>query len=321
MAESAADYLRDLGKVRDWGIKGFHRSPDGVGATDLAVQAGRGALDKAGLTGADVDLVVLALTDVPEYLYWDASAATQAGLGASHAEAFLVNQACSGGVAAFDVVAGKFATHQEYRVALLIGVNRTCEQYWNRMDSGTSVMSDGAAAAVLVRGHAECTWLGTSVLSDGRFANAIRLAGGGTAAPFTGGSGAPEQVGNPIALMDEFYGHNLGELVRFLRFTQDRNHEVLQQTCKRAGVPVESVRHILHINGQLKVLQDYADSFGIPLENTNAAIAVEHGHFGSADQIMAFGLMHAEGRFSRGEPVALTSTGNGMHWACTLLRI
>ncbi|MFD5082172.1 3-oxoacyl-ACP synthase III family protein [Kitasatospora sp. NPDC058201] len=321
VAEQAPRYTRDLKRVEDWGYRRFHRAPDGVGLTDLAAQAGRRALDRAGIAADEVDLVVLAMADIPEYLYWDPAAATQAKLGTRRAEALLVNQACSSGVSGFDAAAGKFATHPGYRTALLITVNRVCEAYWNRMESSTAITSDGAVAAVLRRDEERCRWLATEIITDGTFADVAYLPGGGAARPVTAESPDPGAVGNPVTLMEEFLGHDLRAKIRFMRRTRTNGLAVLEAACRRVPVPVGEVRHVLHMNGTADGLAEAARDYGVPLENTNAAIALDHGHFGCADQLLALGKKLEAGELPRGGIVALTSTGNGMHWACTLLRV
>ncbi|MFB8033712.1 3-oxoacyl-[acyl-carrier-protein] synthase III C-terminal domain-containing protein [Streptomyces sp. NPDC056004] len=321
VAEAAPSYTEQLRRVAGWGYRTFHRATDDTGLTDLATEAGRRALDRAGITAADIDLVVLAMADIPEYLYWDAAASTQARLGAFSAEACLVNQACSSGVVAFDFVAGKFATHPEYRKALLISAHKVCEPYWNRMESGTAVASDGAAAAVLVRGHTECSWLATEIISDGRYADAGRLPVGGEACPFTADAPKPAPVGPPDRAMKELLGGDPRALVKFVRQDRHNNRTVLERACRRAGIPYPSVRRVLYMNGTLKGLEAYAQELGIPREDTNAPLAADYGHFGCVDQLLSLGLLLESGELASGEPLALTSTGSGMHWACTLLRV
>jgi 3-oxoacyl-[acyl-carrier-protein] synthase-3 len=138
--------------VRARGYRGFHRAADDEQLTDLAVRAAREALARASVAAADLDLVVVAIPDVAEYLCWDAAAAVQGRLGATRAEAVLINHACGGGVMAFDTVGGRLATHPRYEHALVVASNRVCEAYQNRMDSTSTVLSDGAAAAVVRRG-------------------------------------------------------------------------------------------------------------------------------------------------------------------------
>ncbi len=215
VAAAAPQYTTDLEKIRSWGYQTLHRAAAGTGLTDLAAAAGHRALERAGMLAADLDLVVLAMSDIAEYLYWDAAAATQARLGARHAEALLLNQACGSGVASFDAVAGKLATHPGYRTALIIAANRVCEPYWNRMETITSVSSDGAVAAVAVRGHPSCRWLTTTVLTDGRYADFMRLEDGGTARPFTAGGQRVAAVASPFDRLDGFFDGDVREMLRF----------------------------------------------------------------------------------------------------------
>lgn len=317
---AAPRYTADPRKVGEWGYRWFYLAEDGIGLTDLAESAGRAALDRAGLTANDVDLLVFATAELPEYLYWDPAAACQGRLGARRAEAVLATQACSAGVAAFDIVAGKFATHPEYRVALLIGSHRVCETYRNRMESDTSVSSDGAAAAVLLRDHAACRWLATEVISDGRFADLVKLPGGGAARPF---SPLQQDVGvlpNPFDGLVEAFAGDGRTMIEYSRLVWANSVEVIDRACERASVRREDIRYVLHVNENQKSLARLSDQIGLPMAATNAEIAADHGHFGSADQIFALGVLLDDGRVRSGDLVALTSTGNGMHWACTLLR-
>ncbi|MEV0428680.1 3-oxoacyl-[acyl-carrier-protein] synthase III C-terminal domain-containing protein [Micromonospora sp. NPDC050495] len=320
VAVAAPRYTTDLDRVRSWEYRTFHRAADGIGVTDLAVVAGGTALDRAGVAAADLDLVVLAVPDLVEHLYWDAAAHTQARLGAHDAEAVLLNQACGGGVAGFDTVAGRFATHPGYRTALLIGANRVCEPYWNRMEINTSVFSDGAAAAVLVRDHDRCRWLATETISDGRYAGFMRMPVGGAAAPFTPDAGTP-RVGDPAERLNEFFAGDVRRMFRFVAAIRDRNRRVVAAACARAGVTPADIRRFVHFHDNARQFAELAKDLGVELDRTNVDLALDHGHVGCADQLI--GLEHhlAHGDLTAGDLVALTSTGSGMHWVCTLLRV
>ena len=87
---------------------------------DMATYAGQNAIADAGLTPADIDLVVVA-TDTPEYVTPPTAIVVQGRLQAVNAGAFDINGACSGFVAAYDVVARMVKTGG-YKNALLIGV-------------------------------------------------------------------------------------------------------------------------------------------------------------------------------------------------------
>jgi 3-oxoacyl-[acyl-carrier-protein] synthase-3 len=321
VASAMADYTDDQRTVRGWGYRAFHRAEPGVGLTDLAVQAGSDALDRAGIAPEEVDLVVLAVSDIAEYLYWDPAAAVQARLGAHQAEALLVNQACGGGVTAFDTVAGRLATHDDYVTALIIGANRVCEEYCNRMSVNTCVNGDGAAAALVRRGAGHCRWLVTETLTDGRYADFYRLDAGGAARPFTPAMAGPARVSGPADRLHEFFGDDISAMYDFARTTLARNREVLERACKRAGVTPASVARIVHLHDNVKALTDLAGELGVPIKRMNADLALAHGHLGCADQIFGLDRLIASGELVPGDLVALTSVSSGMHWACTLLRV
>jgi 3-oxoacyl-[acyl-carrier-protein] synthase III len=319
--EAAARYTRDVERIREWGYRAFHRADDEAGLTDLATAAGSAALQRAGVAAGDVDLLVLAIPDIAEYLYWDAAAACQARLGVHRAEAALLNQACSGGVLAFDFVAGKFGTHPEYQVALIVAANRVCEDYRNRMDSDTSVASDGAAAAVAVRDHDKCRWLVTEVMSDGRYADFCRLPRGGSARPFSAACPDSGALTSPFDRMQEHFGTDVRTMLEFARRIRSNNREVVERACARAGTTIDEIRRVLHVNDNRRALTTLAADLGVRLEDTNLEVAMAHGHFGTADQIFGLGKLLDEGSLEADDLVALTSTGTGMHWGCTLLRI
>lgn len=321
VADAAPQYTDELRKIAGWGFRGFHRAPGSTGLTDLAERAGRLALERAGIGADELDLVVLAMTDIAEYLYWDAAAATQARLGAHRAEALLVNQACGSGVLALDAAAGKFATRPEYRTALVVAANRVCDAYWNRMESTTAITSDGAAAAVLARGHAAGRFLSAAVISDGRYADFFRLETGGTARPFGSDGCVPDRVASPYDRMEEFFGNDHRAMLAFADTVVRRAREVFEVACARAGVQPDRVRRVIHLNDNLKALADLVDELGLPLARTNAELAMDHGHLGCADQLFCLERHLEAGELVPGDLVALMSTGSGMHWVCALLQI
>src|SRR6266511_1027197 len=71
VAPVAREYTDDVTKIETWGYRTFHRAEAGTGLTDLAESAGQLALKRSGVDAADVDLLVLAMSDIAEHLYWD----------------------------------------------------------------------------------------------------------------------------------------------------------------------------------------------------------------------------------------------------------
>jgi 3-oxoacyl-[acyl-carrier-protein] synthase-3 len=270
VADAVADYTDDTERIIGLGYRQVHRCPPEVGVTDLAVRAGEQALAAADLRPADVDLVVLAVTDLVEYLYWDAAADLAHRVGATGAEAVLLTQACTTGVVSLDAVAGKFATHPDYDTALIVAANRTCEAYWNRMDVQPMVFSDGAVATVARRGHPELRWLATEVVTDGRYAEFYRLDVGGAAAPF-----GPATAGDePPAVRDvwsvmEFFDYDAERFQEFARHLDERAALTTERACARAGTTVAELARLILVNDNTRAMTSLAAALGVPLSRTS----------------------------------------------------
>jgi 3-oxoacyl-[acyl-carrier-protein] synthase III len=317
-----AEYTDDLDRVREYGYRTIHRAAAETGVTDLALTASTRALDAAGLAATDIDLLIFAPTDVPEYLYWDPAASLQLRLGATRARALMINQACTAGLAALDIIAGAFATHPDYRTALLVAGNRTCEPYWNRMDTQSMLFSDGAAAAVLRRDHDRLKWLASEALTDGTYSDFYLLETGGTAQPFT-----PETAGDkqPTARdawdIMEFFDYDDVAFSDFMALINDRGLEVVTRACERIGIEPARLRYVVTAHDNVRSTTSLAQTFGIPVTATNLQIGLDVGHLGSADQIYSLARLVDEGAVAQGDLVALVGLGRGMHWACAVMEI
>jgi 3-oxoacyl-[acyl-carrier-protein] synthase III len=316
----ASEYTSKIELILARGYSNVLRCPPEVGVTDLAVDAARRALATAQVSASDLDLVVLAVTDMTEYLYWDAASSAAHRIGATRAEAVLLTQACAGGVLCLDAVAGKFATHPDYSLALVIAANRCCEAYWNRLDTQPLVFSDGSVAAVARRGHPRLRWLATEAITEGRYADFYRMDAGGSAAPF--GSPGSREAGvharDSWDVMEHFgYGGQL--LQQFSDHLTEQAQRVLERACARAGTEVAALSKVILVNDNVTAMTSLATRFGIPLSRTNLELAVEYGHLGAADQLFCLGQYYTRGELAPGNRLALVSWGRGMHWACSIL--
>lgn len=320
VADVAGEYTDKIGLVLARGYRNVLRCPPEVGLTDLAVDAARQALTAAAVDAAELDLVVLAVTDMTEYLYWDAASSVAHRLGAVRAEAVLLTQACTAGVLSLDTVAGKLATHPDYRVALVIAASRCCESYWNRLETQPLVFSDGAAAVVARRDHPRLRWLATEAITEGEYADFYRLDAGGAAAPFGSPGAAPScpHVRDGWEIMAHF-GHDADQLRRFSEHLDEQTERVIERACARTGTEVGALGKVILLNDNVTAMTSLAARVGIPQSRTNLSLAVEYGHLGAADQLFCLGYYHGIGELEPGTRLALVSRGRGMHWACSLL--
>ena len=179
------------------GIRQRHIAPEGVTTADLAEQAARRALDHAGLTGEDVDLIVVATT-TPDFTFPSVGTMLQARLGATKGAAFDVQAVCTGFVYALSVADNMIARGQA-KTALVVGAE-TMSRILDWTDRTTCVLfGDGAGAMVLTgeeAGEGETSGiLGTYLRSDGRFKDLLHVDGGPSS---TGTVGQLRMIGNQV---------------------------------------------------------------------------------------------------------------------------
>lgn len=318
--ENAASYVPDPERIIRWGYRTFHRAPDSVTATTLGARAGHDALAAVGLRAEQIDLVVLALSEVPEYVNWDPSGALARELGIARTQTLLLTEGCASGVTGLGVVAGLLAVQPEIETVLFVAVNRVSEFHRNRMTVNNAVHSDGAVAAVLRRGYPRLRWLSTEQFTDPELCDWFRTDYGGSAAPIPppGWSSRTAPAGH--VRVQEHFAKDPVRLREFGVQLNSRVLDVIDGACKRAGLDRSDVRHVIYINDP-DGIAEVVEPLGLPPERTNAAIAVRHGHMGAADQLTALGEHLSRGEIAEGDVVALTGISIGMRWYCTLVRV
>jgi 3-oxoacyl-[acyl-carrier-protein] synthase-3 len=190
------------------------------------------------------------------------------------------------------------------------------------MTMNTAVYSDGAAAAVVTRDAPGRRWLTTELVTDGRYADFLRMEAGGSAQPFGAGNDAADlRVRGPGDRLEEFFAGDITRMLEFVALIRERNTAVVESACKRAGLSLGDLTRLIHLHDNVKQFAELAHGLGLSLEQTNVRLAASFGHVGCADQLLSLRSHLDAGDLSSGDIVALTSTGSGMHWACTLLEV
>ncbi|MEY9950487.1 3-oxoacyl-[acyl-carrier-protein] synthase III C-terminal domain-containing protein [Kitasatospora sp. GAS1066B] len=319
--EVVSEFVDDPERVFQWGYQTFHRAPQDVSAIELAARAARLAIEDAGLSADDVDYVVLALSDVPGYLNWDASSALAREIGVRLKPNLLLMEGCVSGVTGLGNVAGLFATDSSLNNILFVAVNRVSEHHRNRMRVNNSIHSDGASAVILRRGHEFGRWLATVQFTDPDVADWFRTDFGGEVAPVAPADWSAKTQANGLeAVVDHFRTDPKG-LRDFVAALNQRLVEVTDWACAKAGVERDSIKKIIHLNDNQGSFEEIAEAFCVPVSLTNAEVAAQHGHMGAADHLVTLAQYTRGGELVSGDLVALIGISIGMRWYCTLVRI
>src|SRR5207248_8044852 len=177
-AGSAPEFVSKMEKAS--GILKRWQAPDGWAASDLAVQAARQALARAGKSPEDVDLIILG-TDSPDYITPATSVVLQSKLGAKHAGTFDVGCACASFPTAIATASGLMSTNPALRRVLVVGVYMM-RKLADENDPMVFFYGDGAGAAVLERSD-EPGFVAAAFAADGSYHKNWLIPAGGTVEP------------------------------------------------------------------------------------------------------------------------------------------
>ncbi|MBI1233138.1 MAG: beta-ketoacyl-ACP synthase III [Alphaproteobacteria bacterium] len=281
------------------GIKRRHIASEGETTASLGEAAARRALEDAGLTPADIDLVVVATT-TPDLVFPSTATLIQARLGMEQGAAFDIQAVCSGFVYALSVTDALLRTGQ-YRRALLIGAE-TMSRILNWEDRATCVLfGDGAGAWVLEAGEGEAGdgVLGCYLRSDGRLKDLLHTSGGPSS---TQSSGHLIMQGNAV------FKHAVVNI-----------SEAMTTLMVKHGISGDDVDWFVPHQANQRILEAVAKRLGIMPGKVVSTVA-EHGNTSAASVPLAFDVAVKDGRIQRGHLCLLEALGGGLTWGSALVR-
>jgi 3-oxoacyl-[acyl-carrier-protein] synthase-3 len=276
----------------------------GEATSDLATTAGRRALEHAGLTPADLDLIIVA-TITPDMPFPAVSNLVQDRLGASRAAAFDLGAACSGFIYGL-ATAKQFIATGFYRHVLVIGAD-ALSSVVNWSDRSTCVLfGDGAGAAVLGPVPDGSGLLAFDLGSDGSGAELLCVEAGGSRLP-----ASAETVAN----LQHTIRMNGTEVFKFaVRVMEESTLRALAQ----AGMTTDDVDCFIAHQANIRILDAASKRLGLPAERVFNNVH-RYGNTSAASVPIAMVEALAEGRFGNGDTLALVGFGAGLSWASTIM--
>lgn len=273
-----------------------------IATSHLATAAARAALARAGLAPDAVDLLIVA-TASPDYPIPSTACLVQAELGSRPIPAFDLNAACSGFVYGLALANQALATGAA-RYVLLVGADSLTRHIdWD--DRATAVLfGDGAGAVVLGRGAG---LLGVHLGSDGRRADDLLIAAGGSRRPMDG-----------VALAARAHKITMKGPEVF-RAAVDAMTDALEAAARQAGVRPERLRWVFAHQANARIIRGVAERLGITL----AAFWMNlerYGNTGAASIPIALAEAAEAGHLEAGDVLGLTAAGAGLTWGAAILR-
>jgi 3-oxoacyl-[acyl-carrier-protein] synthase-3 len=284
-----ADLEATLDTSDQWIVErtGIRERRVGGTTTGLAVEAGRLALERAGRTGADIDLVLLA-TCTPDQAMPASAASVQHALGITGG-AFDLNAACSGFV--YGLVAADGFLRTGMQRVLLVG-SETMSTIVDWDDRGTAILfGDGAGAVVLERGEGPGRLLGWDLGSDGSLRHILEADRGGTIQ-----MDGPEVFRRAVRIM----------------------MESAERALERAGITIADVALFVPHQANTRIIDSAVARLGIPADQVANNLA-SVGNTSAASIPLALAEAADAGRLRPGDRVLMVGFGAGMSWASAVL--
>ena len=280
-------------------------APDDVVTSDLAVRASRIALERAGKTPEDIDLIIVG-TDSPDYITPATSVIVQAKLGAKNAGTFDVGCACASFPTAFTSAAGMMATNPQLKTVLVIGV-----YLMHKLTAADDPMiffyGDGAGAAILESSE-QPGFVSSAFRADGTYAPRWAIHAGGTVEPTTA-----ESISNGRT-----------RVKMYDRYPPEINNEgwplLVRQAAKNGGFAVSDIDFLIFTQVRKPTIELVMKDLGLPMYKTHMIMETV-GYTGSACIPMALDDALQERKIKPGDLVVLIGSGVGYNQAAAAFRV
>ncbi|MGB3794680.1 MAG: beta-ketoacyl-ACP synthase III [Alteraurantiacibacter sp.] len=282
------------------GITQRYLAGEGETTASLATAAAQAALDDAGVTIGDIDLIVLA-TATPDNTFPATATKVQHQLGGKGFPAFDVAAVCSGFLYALSTADAMLRAGMAKR-AIVIGAE-TFSRILDWDDRATCVLfGDGAGAFVMEAQDSAAHGPGiiaSRLHADGEHGDMLYVDGG----PSTTG-----QVGKLRMKGREVFRHAVTNL-----------SSVLSEVLEAAGCEAADIDWVVPHQANLRILDATARKLGLPMEKVVVTVD-QHANTSAASVPLAFDVARKDGRIKNGDLVMLEAMGGGFTWGAALLR-
>ena len=275
----------------------------------MAAEAGRQALEEAGIRPEEIDMI-LAATATPDHIFPCAACEIQERLQAVNAVCFDLNAACSGFLFAYQTAQAYIASGM-YRTILVVG-SESLSRIVNWEDRGTCILfGDGSGAAVL-RAKEGRNWI-PAAHSDGKGGPALlcpgpNVSGNGGNLP---GSDSAEDSGleRTFITMD-------GKAV--FQFAVRKVPEVIREVLDANGLSADDIDWFILHQANRRIVESVAKRLKTDIERFPMNLQ-EYGNTSSASIPILLNEMNRKGLLKKGQKLVMAGFGAGLSWGAAVL--
>jgi len=284
------------------GIEQRHIAADGETTSDLAYVAAQKALKAAGITAAELDLIIVGTT-TPDIIFPSTACLLQHRLGAKDCPAFDVNAACTGFIYALSI-ADKFVRTGSARHVLVVGAE-TLSRMLDWTDRGTCVLFGDGAGAVVLRADQTPGVLSTHIHADGQYKDMLHNPVG-VSRGFTDGPNHGVRV-----MMDG------KEVFRVAVRTLSR---IVDETLAANSMSKSDIDWLVPHQANLRIITATAKHLQMPMERVIVTVN-KHGNTSAASVPLALDHGISSGQIKPGQLLLLEAFGGGFTWGSALVRL
>ncbi len=286
------------------GIETRHIAAEGEVTSDLATEAARRALDAAGLTADDIDLILVATT-TPDKTFPATAAYVQAKLGVTKGAAFDIQAVCSGFVFGL-ATADSLLKQGLFKTALVIGAE-TFSRILDWTDRATCVLfGDGSGAVVLQA----CDGDKSAKEARGILAHHIRTDGEKADLLYVDGGVSSTQT----------IGHVHMNGPKVFKYAVMNISSAVMEVLRQADLTIEDIDWFVPHQANQRILDGVAKKLGIN-ESKVVSTVSRHANTSAASIPLALDTAIRDGRIKSGQLILIEAMGGGFTWGASLFRI
>ncbi len=291
--------------VKRTGISERRILDEALPASSMGVEASKKALDDAGLTPDDIDLII-ATTECPDYLTPSMACLIQREIKAVNAAAFDLNAACSGFVYAISI-AQKLIQCGYYRHILIVaceGLSRIID--WQ--DRNTCVLlGDGSGAVVLGRVENGLGIISTHLGADGAMSQTITIP-----CCYKSENDIEARTNGKITSLRMDGSEVFKFAVRVLP-------AAVEKVLKASGISIDKIKWIIPHQANIRIIEGAAKRLEIEMDRIYTNLH-KYGNVSSASIPVAIDEAMRSGDLKKGDYIVLVGFGGGLTWASALIR-
>jgi len=296
MVDTTDEWIRDR-----TGIRERHIAADDEFTVDLAEQAARNAIDAAGISVDEIDLIIVATT-TPDRVFPSTACLLQQRLDIHGCAAFDVQAVCTGFVYGLGV-ADQFFKSGTSKCALVVGAE-TLSRIINWKDRNTCVLFGDGAGAVVLQADEETGILSSHLHADGSYENLLTVPYGVSTgkSQMLEGSAGITMKGNEVFKMAV---NTLGRIV--------------DETLQYNDMEKSDIDWLVPHQANTRIINATARKLSMSLDRVVVTVD-KHGNTSAASVPLALDVAVRDGRINKGETLMLEAFGGGFTWGSVLLK-